>query len=328
MLENLPFANWADDSLRAVVDVGSNSIILVIAKKVNGYWMIVFESTRVTGLGKGTKNSGLLNDEAIYTSLNALREFREIAVSHGVKSLESFGTMALRIARNTDEFLNKALKQGTPVTVISGDFEARLGLDAVANDSKFNFNNVFSIVDPGGHSTEIVTAQKHFHQPAGAIFAEESLEIIQQMSVPVGALGLRENILSNPSPSISDRFKASNYLDDMLEERLVQKSHGPVVVLGATGTNLVSIREKLTEWRPEIVHGAYLDYEEISRSVGWMSDLNDEGRSQIVGIEPGREKTLHIGLIILERSLYALKAEGCLVSVKGWRHAMLDHGSI
>jgi exopolyphosphatase / guanosine-5'-triphosphate,3'-diphosphate pyrophosphatase len=97
-----------------------------------------------------------------------------------------------------------------------------------------------------------------------------------------------------------------------------------VVVLGATGTNLISIREALETWQPEKVHGAYLLFEEVSRAVGWLMAMTDQQRRDVRGMELGRERTLHIGALILERFLFALKSEGCCVSVRGWRHALLE----
>ena len=97
------------------------------------------------------------------------------------------------------------------------------------------------------------------------------------------------------------------------------------VVLGATGTNLVSIRERMETWQPEKVHGATLLYEEVGRAVGWLCDMDDDGRAALVGIEKGRQRTIHSGSLILERGLYALRASACRVSVRGWRHALVAH---
>ncbi|MEI8283289.1 MAG: hypothetical protein WCG75_12850, partial [Armatimonadota bacterium] len=105
------------------------------------------------------------------------------------------------------------------------------------------------------------------------------------------------------------------------------KKCGTVVALGAAGTNLVSIRDHLATWQPEEVHGAELTYEEISTAVGQLMPLSDSQRAAIIGMEPGREKTIHVGALIVERFLFALRAEYCLVSVRGWRHALLEKGS-
>jgi exopolyphosphatase/pppGpp-phosphohydrolase len=68
---------------------------------------------------------------------------------------------------------------------------------------------------------------------------------------------------------------------------------GHVVTLGATGTNLISIRQQLREWDPEVVHGQVLDYEEISKAVNWLGGMTLDERRAIPGLEPGREHTLH-----------------------------------
>jgi exopolyphosphatase/guanosine-5'-triphosphate,3'-diphosphate pyrophosphatase len=57
-----------------------------------------------------------------------------------------------------------------------------------------------------------------------------------------------------------------------------------------------------------------------------MMPMTDEQRAAIPGMEPGRERTIHIGALIAERSLYALSCNGCYVSVRGWRHALLEQG--
>ncbi len=80
----------------------------------------------------------------------------------------------------------------------------------------------------------------------------------------------------------------------------------------------------MREWDPDVVHGSYLDYEEISRFVGRTMRMTDAERAAMIGIEKGRERTIHIGALIVERALLALKAEGIYVSVRGWRHAMLE----
>ena len=52
--------------------------------------------------------------------------------------------------------------------------------------------------------------------------------------------------------------------------------------------------------------------------------MSDEERAAVPGIEKGREKSLHIGALILERFLFAVRAESCVVSTRGWRYAYLE----
>jgi exopolyphosphatase/guanosine-5'-triphosphate,3'-diphosphate pyrophosphatase len=270
----------------------------------------------VTALGEGTKLTRLLGEKGMTASLKALSRMYAEAKSFGVASIQAAGTMALRIADNRAEFLTRAAAQDTPVFILSGEDEAQLGFDSVATDPIFESFARISIVDPGGQSTEIVTASR---TPRG-------WDIQFRYSYPVGTLGMREGFLRGESPDGGAILNATVFLDDLIGLSYLPGGAGEAILLGATGTNLVSIREKLTEWDPSRVHGAYLQYEEISKAVGWMMPMSDAQRAAIPGIEKGREKTLHIGALIVERCLHSLSCPGCLVSVRGWRHALLEQG--
>ncbi|HSI72972.1 MAG TPA: hypothetical protein VK934_07325 [Fimbriimonas sp.] len=330
---------------KAVIDVGSNSVLLLVAEMRGDVWHPIYEDTAVTALGEGTKKSGLLGEQGMAATLAALSDMFSKARDHGAEEIRAAATMAVRIATNTADFLARCLAQGTPVEVISGDEEARLGFQAVANDPRFKDFHRLSIVDPGGHSTELLTAMRTpsplgegaggegrrgdqvpeaSRMPVEHFQAKGEWQTEFRHSFPVGTLGLKTDVLTDESPGPNQILKATQLIDDLLVESYTHPDPGVVVVLGATGTNLISIREGLETWQPEKVHGAYLLFEEISRAVGWLMPLSEEQRRAIQGMERGREKTLPAGALILERFLHALRSEGCYVSVRGWRHAMLE----
>ena len=273
----------------------------------------MFEATRVTGLGKGTKTSGLLSPEGQGATLSAMAELWSLANEQGAQQVVALATMAARLASNTSQFLDAAARQETPVRVLSGEDEARYGFLAVAHDPLFQSDQRVSTVDVGGHSTEIVTADRQ----------DTGWDVRFHRSFPIGALGLREGAFQKQSPTASEQLRAVVEIDDALGFVNLPGTCGRVVTLGATGTNLVSIRDKSVQWEPDRVHGSVLDYEEVSKAVAWMCEMDDAGRAAIVGIEPGREQTIHAGALVLERCLNALKGLECTVSVRGWRHAVL-----
>lgn len=301
---------------KAVVDVGSNSLLLAVEEFDGNTWRPVVERTSVTSLGEGTKSTGLLGEPGMKASLDALASFFAEAKQLGVESIQAAATMAVRIADNKQVFLDRAAAQRTPVTILSGDDEAQLGFQSVAIDPTFSNHARLTIIDPGGQSTELMTAAR----------TDSGWTMEFRKSYSVGTLGLRSTLLQSESPEPPAILNAVVFLDELIRETYERSEAGYAIVLGATGTNLVSIRERLTHWEPERVHGAWLDYEEISRSVGWMMPMSDAERAQIVGIEPGREKTIHIGALIVERFLNAIQSPGCAVSVRGWRHALLEQG--
>lgn len=301
---------------KAVIDVGSNSVLLVVGEFDGVGWKTVYDGTRVTALGEGTKATGLLGEPGMKATLEALAEF--FAKAHELEATEviSAATMAARIATNTDAFLARAAAQGTPTIVLSGEDEAELGFLAVAEDPLFADHPRISIVDPGGQSTELVTADR----------TKSGWKVHFRRSYPIGTLGLRSTHLPNERLGPREILQAIAYIDDIIGLAYRPDEAGLAIVLGATGTNLITIRERMTEWQPEKVHGAWLDYEEVSKAFGWLGSMSDAERAAVEGMEKGREKTIHLGALILERFLFALRSHGCRVSVRGWRHALLEHG--
>ena len=300
---------------KAVIDVGSNSLLLVVAEAEASGWRYLHESTAITALGDGTKATGLLKPDAIERTLAALREMFRRAHELGAESVTALATMAVRIATNAEDFLAACRAQNTPVTVLSGQDEARLGFLAVANDPLLGQLNQVSIIDPGGHSTELDTRTRpNPEEPWRQLFSH---------SFPVGALGIRgESTGECVGPE--ELFRLSAQVDAALGFCYLPGRAGTAVVLGATGTNLISIRERMTHWQPDRVHGQVLTYEEVGRAVGWMMPMTDSARAAIPGMEPGREKTLPFGTLILERFMQAMGIDEVVVSVRGWRHAVIE----
>lgn len=299
---------------KAVIDIGSGSVLLLVAERTEAGWESIFESSRVTSLGKDVKQTGVLGETGVLATLAAVRDAYAAARNWEVHQILAAGTMALRIAENTPDFLARAEAQGTPIRVMSAEQEAEFGFLAVAQDPTFADHPRVTIFDPGGQSTEITVAErtetgwtKHF-----------------QRSFPIGTLMLRGEYLPMETPGPGDLLGAATALDELLGVDIRPGDPGVGIALGAPATDLVMVRNRWTDWQPARVHGAYLDYEEISKAAGWLSSLTDAEREAVPGVETGRGPTVHLGSLILERALNAYNLPGCYVSVRGWRWAALD----
>lgn len=305
----------------AVIDVGSNSVLLLVAERQGEHWRPLFEMSRVTALGQGMGPHRELQDQPVSETLAALRDFfNQAREQYGADEIQAGGTMALRLATNPEKLLHAATAQKTPITVISGEREAELGFLAVAEDplwrQELDSNPRLTIIDVGGHSTEIRTALQ----------TSSGWEVLYEQSFTLGALGLREQVLSEPAPDLRARLRAVTAIDEVIGMEYLPGQAGLCIALGATGTNLITMRDEMRKWQPDRVHGQWLDYEDVSKAVGRLCDLDDAGRAKLVGLERGRERTIHVGALILERCLQAIHVLGCRVSVRGWRHAALEHG--
>ena len=298
---------------RAAIDVGSNSVVLAVCERTETGWAEIASSSAVTALGEGTKATGLLKPEAMERTLAALRTQANEANALGARAVAA-GTMALRLATNANEFLGRAEAQGTPLGVLSGEEEAALGTRAVLADPKYGGTEDLAVVDLGGHSTEVTILR------AG--------EVVWGRSLPIGTLGVRDRLLGPESNDAATLFRATVALDAEIEAHYDRRIHpfpqnGTVVALGSGATTLVVLREGLTEWDAARVDGAALEYEEVGRSVGFLNGLDVAGRAALLPMAPGLARTIHVAALILERVLYALRAEGCRVSTRGWRHGLL-----
>lgn len=295
---------------RAVIDVGSNAVVLAVSERTHSGWQSVLDTSTVTALGEGLPHIRRLNDQAIKRTLRAVQQAWTDARSYGA-DIQAWGTMALRVAEDADLFLRLAEEQGTPVRVLSSEDEARLGLLSVALDPTFDGDRI-SLVDVGGHSTEVGT------------YDRPDRRIRFMMSVPLGTLGLRGFCEENGSLTGPSLLRACSAADDAIGFASRPGEAGTVVAVGASATNLIALSKQLKQWLPELVHGATLSYEEVSRFVANLAPMTDQERAALVGLEAGREFTIHLGALLLERCLHAFRSESLRVSVRGWRHAMIE----
>ena len=111
----------------AVVDIGSNSIRLVVYERLCRAPIALFNEKSVCALGRSLATTGRLGRPEMDSALHALRRFAHIASALRADEVEYVATEAVRQATNGGEFLAEAERAtGRPVTVLSGREEARL----------------------------------------------------------------------------------------------------------------------------------------------------------------------------------------------------------
>jgi len=299
---------------KAVVDVGSGSVVLLVAESGPDGWHAVVETSRVTLLGENLKRTGRIDPARAAETLRAVRDAFDIAYEHGVTEAQAVGTAALRLAQNSTEFLAAANDQATPVSVITGELEAHLAYLAVVNDPALRGQQRLTILDPGGQSTELIQASRDSGDWRKTF----------SHSFGIGTLQLRTEVLPQETPNPGEILTASSWIDDAIGTKVNPGDVGTLVCLGAPATDLVCIRNRWTTWDAAKVHGETLDYEEVGKAVGWLMRMSDAEREQVPGVQAGRGSTSHLAALILERFMNALAAPECRVSTRGWRWGLLD----
>lgn len=138
----------------AVIDIGSNSVRLVVYERLTRSPSVFFNEKVLCGLGRSVAETGLLDDESVDLALTAMRRFRILCNQIGVKQLEIIATAAAREAKNGPEFLDQvSALLGAEAEVLSGKQEAHRSALAVIS----GFHNADGIMgDMGGGSLEFV----------------------------------------------------------------------------------------------------------------------------------------------------------------------------
>lgn len=156
-----------------MVDIGSNSVRLVVFNGPPRAPSVLFNEKVMAGLGRGVIATGMIERKAMRAALTALARFRHLSGLMGVPQPITVATAAVRQARNGAQFLESVAALGLPAALLSGDEEAEAaGFGVIAG-----FENANGIIgDLGGGSLELA------HVEGGRVLERESF--------PLGVLNL------------------------------------------------------------------------------------------------------------------------------------------
>ncbi len=286
--------------MRAVVDIGTNSVRLLIAEGTRP----MVRDLVITRLGRGVDETGSLSEAGVTRTLNALRRFRQQTEAYGVIPAV-VATSAVREAANQQQFVEAVRKAvGWDVRILSGQEEAeysfRGALLAVAKLPP----GPAAVVDIGGGSTEILVGTG-----AGQLFAGGS--------VPVGAVRMTERYVTGYPAAESDLKAMEAAVQKILSPLAAEVSSvGPrtLIAVGGTATTLAAVDLELEEYDPEKVTGWVLTASKLRQIYAELAKLTLEELAQLKGLQPGREDIITAGTCILLTVCQLLGFDECIVS--------------
>jgi exopolyphosphatase/guanosine-5'-triphosphate,3'-diphosphate pyrophosphatase len=294
----------------ASLDIGSNSIILCIAEKDEfGNLQYLLDHSEITRLGEGLHLTGFLNNDAMERSYRVIKKFLSEAKSYGISDVAAVGTMALRNANNSKEFLSFIkLKTGLNIEIISGEEEARLSFIAVKKGLPESEGGKV-VFDTGGGSTEIIQGTKN--------------EILNKFSLNIGAVKLTELYLTD-SP-VSERIIkiVEEKISDEFGNKLEGLTSNVLIGTGGTVTNLASIKLKLKDYDSRQVHNSIVTEKDIKNQIELFSTKTIEERKLITGLQPKRADVILAGALIIKTIMQKLKTNSFIVSNMGIRHGLI-----
>ncbi len=302
---------------RAVIDVGTNSVKLLIADVTDGEVHPVWECSRQTRLGQGLYETGLLSHESLTATENIVRQYAADARQQGAVTLRIIATSAAREARNAQELV-RLLTQASGVVpeVISGEQEARWAFTGVATQPG-RCQLPLLVLDVGGGSTEFVLGQNDV--------------ISYQKSFPLGSVRLFESIHPGDHPGSDGFLRCQTVLKDFLglsvapalEPALLQLPPQQVIGVGGTTAILALIRHERADFDRALIESTVLSMDHLAEMVRQLWALPLAERRQIPGLPPERADVILTGAAIYLAIIEAFGFADLRISTRGLRHAAL-----
>jgi len=285
-----------------IVDVGSNSVRLVVYEGLNRAPRPVFNEKSLCALGTGVATTGRLNAAGVEKALAALRRFRILAEILGVCRTQVLATAAARDASNGAEFLAAAAKAvGAPVVLISGEREAELSALGVIS----GFINPEGIVgDLGGGSLELTEVKGHW---AG-----------KGLSLPLGGLTLMD--ASGRSPKAAAKIVREALTHSPLAERLAGRT---VYAVGGTWRALARLHMSQRNYPLDVTHGYTIPASEAADFAGLVERANADTLFSIGAISTARRPLLAYGALVLDEIIKRARPREVVFSATGMREGLL-----
>jgi exopolyphosphatase/guanosine-5'-triphosphate,3'-diphosphate pyrophosphatase len=276
----------------AAIDVGSNSIKLLVARRDPddpGHAVEILREKEMVRLGQQTLAEGALSEEAMEDGLDCLARYAALARAAGADSITAVATCAVREASNGGELVRRVRREtGLRLAVISGEEEARLITRAVRADLPPSCDPLL-VLDIGGGSTEVVVATGE------KILIAESLDL--------GAVRLTDLHVSSDPLSPKDERALRKTIRSRLE-RLEKPVHRAKIktAVGTSGT-ILAAAEIAAHLNGRAGPGAghrSLSRRDLKKVVRLLVASTLKQKSRIAGLDADRADIVTAGAILLQ----------------------------
>jgi exopolyphosphatase/guanosine-5'-triphosphate,3'-diphosphate pyrophosphatase len=285
----------------AVIDVGSNSVRLVVYR-IDGRAMTPILNEKVmAGLGRDLSRKGLLSKDGVEVALAALKRFATIIEALDVRDVFPVATAAVRDAKDGPAFVQRVTDEtGFKLRVLSGEDEARLSALGVAGGSP----DAAGIVgDLGGASLELVEIS-----PKGLGRGE---------TFPLGPLTLAEE-------AEFDYGRVGDHVSDVLEKtKLLGKRGGAFYAVGGAWRALGRIDIALSNHPLGVLHQHEMNRNQVMKVVDVVRKQSKRSLEKLEEAAAKRADTLPYAAVVLERVMVAGNFGRVVLSAFGLRDGVL-----
>jgi exopolyphosphatase/guanosine-5'-triphosphate,3'-diphosphate pyrophosphatase len=285
----------------AAVDMGTNSIRLIVAAPGDGDLREVARDMVITRLGQGVDEAGGLDAEAVRRTMTVLERYARRSRALGAGRIRVGATSAVRDAGDREQLEEQVHRiTGTDMEVLTGEQEA--GLTFLGATVGLEAESPFLVFDIGGGSTELVLGTG---EPERAI------------SVDVGSVRVTERVKPDDPPSSEDLDEMRRLVGEGLDQALdlvPPPPRGTLIGVAGTTTTVQALSLGLDRYDPEAIHRTELTLEAAADVAQLLASMTNPERAALPVMAPGREDVIVAGCVILLEIMDRWGFESCLVS--------------
>ncbi len=307
------------DRILAAIDVGTNSIHMVIAKIKPSLpaFTIIDREKETVRLGNFSETTGGLTAEAIDRGVAALKRCRAIATSFQAEDIIAVATSAVREASNGREFLQRVEKEvGLAINLISGTEEARRIYLGVLSGMEFN-GRPHGIIDIGGGSTELILGTGEPHRFLS--------------STKVGAVRLTGRFVSTNPISDEEFTYLSAYIRGRMEptvedfRRHLQPGE-TMRLVGTSGTAeciAALVASERLGFVPDPINGFQMSFADVQNWVDRLRQMTFTERLNLPEMSARRAEIIVAGAVILRETMDLLQADSITICERALREGVV-----
>jgi exopolyphosphatase / guanosine-5'-triphosphate,3'-diphosphate pyrophosphatase len=286
----------------AVIDIGSNSVRLVIYEGLTRSPTPIFNEKVLAGLGREVQSTGLLAGDAVEKALEALLRFRALCDTAGVKRLWCVATAACRDAENGPDFIAAAERICRKhIEVLSGRREATLSALGVVS-GLYRPDGI--VGDLGGGSLELIDVHGH--------------QLRHGVTLPLGSLALQD--LAEKSVKKADKIVRKA----LARAPLLREGHGRTFyAVGGTWRALARLLMWQTGYPLHVMHGYVIPAREALEFSRLIHRVNPDMLSRIEMVNEARRPLLPYAALVLEHIVRIARPKQVVVSALGVREGLL-----
>ncbi len=295
---------------RASIDIGSNTVLLLVAKVTGDTFEELENESRVTGLGRNLDKTNAFLPVAIEESFSALEEYSQLIKKHGLKASDVIvtATEASRVAVNASEFFGRVSKElGLTVRIINGEGEAFYTSYGVVKGSDVEGDEI-TIMDIGGASTEFIKV------------AVDPFEVISSISLPFGSV--------RATDWHGDGVFEQNMFEILSSSKISEYKSPHLLCVAGSMTALGGMIKGLDKFDPKAVNGTSIGFNQFLSFGESLKGISHEKLEEKFPFLGKRSKTIVGGAMLGQIIGQTLGVKTFQISTLGLRYGTLLSGGI